>query len=129
MNIAKGLSFVPGSTGAWTREPGVDFDLDGTKSALGELINLGGLFPLARIADRLPFSESTLRRWARKGPFADCFVLKRSQSGEKPDVLLVHLDFLEERFQSLARQAEEEDKRREVAEIASFCAIAGCLAV
>lgn len=129
MHIAIGMSAEPASEKASIRNPGVDFDREGSKSTLTEMFQLGGLFPLARIADRLPFSERTLRQWARKGPFTDCFVLPRAGSSEESTPTLIHLAFIEERFQALAQQALEEDEKRELAEIASYLGETGYLAV
>jgi hypothetical protein len=129
MNNAKGISAGSVLEKASIRKPGVDFDLEGSKSTLTEMLQLGGLFPLARVADRLPFSEKTLRRWARKGPFTDCFVLSSAGSSEEFTPILIHLNFIEERFQALAQQAREEDEKRYLAEVASFLCEAGNLAV
>lgn len=129
MHIAKSISAGSAFEKVSIQMPGVDFDQDGSKSTLAQMFQLGGLFPLARIADRLPFSENTLRKWARKGPFTDCFVLPRAGSSEHSTPTLIHLDCFEDRLQGLAQQSREEDEERCLAEIASFLGEAGNLAV
>lgn len=110
------------------RKQGVDFDVDGRKSTLQELLQLGGFFPIAKISDRLPFALSTLRAWARKGPFTDCFVQSHAVTGCEPTATLINLDRFDGRFQALAQQASEEDEQRYLAEIRSFLGRAGNLA-
>lgn len=129
MQNAMEMHAGPVSEKVSVRKPGVDFDRKGSRSTLTEMLQLGGLFPLARIADRLPFSESTLRQWARKGPFTDCFVLRQAGSNAESAPVLIHLDLMDRRFQALAHEAVEEDERRYLAEIASFLGEAGNLAV
>ena len=109
--------------------PGRDFDLEGCRSTLTELIHLGGLFPLARVADRLPFSERTLRRWARKGPFTDCFVMAGAGRNGDSNPTMIHLDLIDGRFQALAHQAREADKERFRDEVTLFLGEAGSLAI
>jgi len=78
------------------RKPGVDFDLDGKKSSLAELLKIGGYFPLSRIADRLPFGKSALNRWARakEGEIATCFVPIREEDAGRAMTTLVELNRL-----------------------------------
>jgi hypothetical protein len=71
-----------------------------------------GLFPLSKVADRLPFQMHELYRWAKKGPFASCFEHVRSENGGKAIRIRVNLAQFSERFQDLIRQGQEEDSRR-----------------
>ena len=107
------------------RMPGRDFDLEGCRSTLDEMIQMGGLFPLTRVADRLPFPERTLVRWARSGPFTDCFVLPIVGGSEEGNPIMIHLDFLDGRFQGLAQQARKADDERFRAEVILFAGEAG----
>ena len=125
MQTLTGMSVDPVPEKPILRSPGVDFDLEGSRSTLMELFQIGGLFPLARIADRLPFSASTLKRLARKGPFASCFM---HTSGD-PTPTLVDLDLFSDRFDGLAQLALDEDRRHHVATLAQFLNEVGQLAV
>ena len=87
------------------RMPGVDFDRDGRKSTLLELCMLEGLFPLAKVTDRLPFQESELLKFAKKGPFVSCFEPVQAGSGGKTNGLLVNITRFVERFEELASLA------------------------
>lgn len=86
------------------RVPGVDFDQEGRKSTLMELCKLEGLFPLAKVTDRLPFQESELLEFARKGPFVPCFEQVRSGRGGKIIGLLVNITQFVESFEQLANR-------------------------
>ena len=108
------------------RQAGVDFDLAGSRSTLTEMIQLGGLFPLSRIVDRLPFAVRSLRRWARNGPFADCFMPTHGGSTGDATPTLIHLDRLSERFEALAQQTQEDDERAFLAEVAA-CLDKACI--
>jgi hypothetical protein len=46
------------------RKAGVDFDC-GAKSTLGQLLELGGYFPLSKVRDRLPISRNCLYQLSR----------------------------------------------------------------
>jgi hypothetical protein len=77
------------------RKPKVHFDLDGEKSTLAELLKIGGYFPLAQIADRLPIPRATLLRWSRKkGEMSQCFVPIKEAGAERTMVTLVELNRL-----------------------------------
>lgn len=102
------------------RQAGVDFDLVDSRSTLTEMIQLGGLFPISRIVDRLPFTVGTIRRLARSGPFTDCFMPAPAGSNGDTTPALIHLDRFSERFQALAQQTQEDDERAFLAEIAAF---------
>ena len=111
------------------RRSGVDFDQEGTKSTLHEMLQLGGLFPLGKIADRLPISIITLRAWARRGRFTDCFVSNQKGSNGKRIPTLVHLDLLEERLRAFTQRAGEGDQETDRTQAVSFLDEAGGLAV
>ncbi len=98
------------------RLPGVHFDLEGTKTPFLQLVEMGGLFPIERIADRLPFPATTLRKLAQMEPFADCFV--SDQGGDLPT--LIHLDLFGMRFDAMAQRTMEQDRREEFASIPFF---------
>ena len=119
----------PHPTSMFLRESGLDFDREGRKSTLPELIEMGGLFPLSKIADRLPFPVSTLRGWARRGPFAPCFTQVRTGVGAKAILILVNVRNFSDRFDALAEQALEEDLRQEAELIALLLGKAGQMAV
>lgn len=101
------------------RQAGVDFDLVDSRSTLTEMIQLGGLFPISRIVDRLPYTVGALRRLARNGPFSDCFMPAHTGNNGDATPALIHLDRFSERFQALAQQAREDDERAFLAEIAA----------
>ena len=105
----------PNPTSILLRESGLDFDREGGKSTLHELIQLGGLFPLAKVADRLPFPLSTLREWARREPFAPCFTHVRTGVGAKAILILVDLGHFSDRIDALAQESREDDLRLEAA--------------
>ena len=101
------------------RQAGVDFDLVDSRSTLTEMIQLGGLFPISRIVDRLPYTVGALRRLARNGPFSDCFMPAHTGNNGDATPALIHLDRFSERFQALAQQTQEDDVRAFLAEIAA----------
>lgn len=119
----------PHPTAMFLREPGLDFDREGSTSTLHELIEMGGLFPLSKIADRLPFPVRTLRGWARRGPFAPCFTHVRTEVGAKAILILVNVRTFSDRFEKLAEQAIEEELRQEAERVALFLGKAGQMAV
>ena len=77
----------------WHR-PGHEFDQGGRRTTLQEMIDLGGFFPLAYVADRSPFPMSTLRTWAKKGPYISCFEVVRKELGGRTTLVLVDLQRL-----------------------------------
>ena len=81
---------MPGS--GPVRLPKVDFDQNGQKSSLHELLHLGGLFPLARIQDRLPFSRYRLGAMAKawKGEPSEWLVCDQAKGRRM--ITLIHLD-------------------------------------
>ena len=74
------------------RRPKVDFDQNGQPSSLRELIQLGGLFPLARIQDRLPFSRYTLGAMAEAWKEETPEWLVCAQAKGRRSKVLIHLD-------------------------------------
>ena len=86
------------------RVPGVDFDQEGQKSTLMELCALEGLFPLAKVTDRLPFQESDLLKFARKGPFVPCFEKVRSDRDGRVMDLLVNITRFVESVEQFANR-------------------------
>ena len=80
---------LPSPPAQW-RQPQVDFDKDGQDSDLDELLRLGGLFPLARIQDRLPFLRHDLiamaAAWEAPSPWLVCGQAKGRC------ITLIHLD-------------------------------------
>jgi hypothetical protein len=129
MQTLTGMSVGPVPEKAILRRPGVDFDLEGSRSTLMELFQIGGLFPLARIADRLPFSASTLKRLARNGPFATCFMHTHGGRSGDSTPTLVDLDLFSDRFDGLAQFAFDEDLRLHVATLAEILHEVGQMAV
>lgn len=82
------------------RKPGADFDCAG-RSSLGDLLALGGYFPLSKVEDRLPFSRNRLQQWAYGscgGELASCFFPIRAKGRRRALTILVDLvrlnDFL-----------------------------------
>lgn len=77
---------------ALLRRPKVDFDQNGQKSTMQELLCLGGFFPLARIQDRLPFSKYTLFAMAEawKGEPSEWLVC--AQAKGRRTIVMIHLD-------------------------------------
>jgi|GEM_PF-2480198 hypothetical protein len=86
------------------RRPGVDFDQEGRKSTLMELCQMEGLFPLAKVTDRLPFQESELLKFARKGPFVPCFEKVRSDRDGRVMDLLVNITRFVESVEQFANR-------------------------
>ena len=74
------------------RRPKVDFDQNGRKSTLQELLRLGGLFPLARIQDRLPFSRYTLGAMAKAWMGEPTEWLVCAQAQGRRTIVMIHLD-------------------------------------
>ncbi|MDR3673279.1 MAG: hypothetical protein P4L36_20705 [Holophaga sp.] len=87
------------------RESGLDFDQNGQKSSLQELLRLGGLFPLARIQDRLPYSRNMLSAMAKawKGEPSEWLVNARI-NGQRM-ITLIHLDQFSEAFEAHTKAA------------------------
>lgn len=84
------------------RKSGVDFDREGKKSTLQELLQLGGYFPLSRIDDRLPFPVATVRRWSRSKEFASCIVPVHIDVNEPPILTLIDLNRLDDCLRAIA---------------------------
>lgn len=67
------------------RRPGIDFDRNGEGTdPLETLLEVGGLFPFAKIEARLPFTRHALNRWCREGAATEmgsCFISFR-ESGD-----------------------------------------------
>lgn len=93
------------------RVPGEDFDREGQKSTLMELCMLEGLFPLAKVTDRLPFQESELLKFAKQGPFVSCFEQVQTASGGKTSRLLVNITRFVEQFEELASRPQATGRR------------------
>ncbi len=93
------------------RVPGEDFDQEGRRSTPKELRMMEGLFPLATVSDRLPFQESELLRFAKKGPFVSCFEHVQTGRGGMANGLLVNIKRLAERFQELAELANRPQRK------------------
>ena len=87
------------------RLPTVDFDQDGRKWSLQELLHLGGVFPLARIQDRLPYTRYTLSAMAKawKGESSEWLVC--GQVKGRRMITLIHLDRFSEAFEILTEAA------------------------
>lgn len=87
------------------RESGLDFDQNGQKSSLQELLRLGGLFPLARIQDRLPYSRNMLRTMAKgwKGESGE-WLVNAPMNGQRRTTL-IHLDRFAEAFGTITKAA------------------------
>jgi hypothetical protein len=88
------------------RKPGVDFDLDGKKSSLAELLRIGGYFPLSRIQDRLPFGKSALTRWSKaiEGEIATCFIPICEEGNGRAMTTLVELNRLNDLMNAKVRK-------------------------
>jgi len=58
------------------RKKGTDFDKGGEDS-LDRLIQIGGIYQLKDIIDRLPFNKCTIKNWVyqEEGRFRECFHL------------------------------------------------------
>ena len=80
------------------RRPKLDFDQNGQKSSLQELFLLGGLFPLARIQDRLPFSRYRIGVMAKawKGEPSEWLVC--AQPKAQRGITLIDLELFSEAF-------------------------------
>ena len=102
MPCASSLMEEPQSIASFWRQSGQDFDLEGRKSTLKELLQIGGFFPLGKVEDRLPFSASTLRRWAKLEAFDSCLLQVKSMSQGRTLVTLIDLNRLDECLQILA---------------------------
>jgi hypothetical protein len=89
------------------RRPGVDFDLPGEeKSTLRDLLELGGLFPLSKVMDRLPFSRNSLQKWSRsvgESRFGSCFHRVPGEEGCKAITVLVDIRRLNQVLESQVR--------------------------
>jgi len=103
---------------SWSRPvirlSGVDFDQDGRKSTLEELLQLGGLFPLARIKDRLPFPARTVRNWGkgRTRELAPCIVRVCAAEGGRAHVILIHLDALSHLMEEVVEDSSMRGRER-----------------
>lgn len=98
------------SLNASVRIVGQDFDQEGRRTTLGELIALGGYFPLAKVVDRLPFPSSTLHKWAKDSPFAPAFIDVWTREGGRKRIL-VDIKRMSEIFDALVQQGQEADAR------------------
>lgn len=75
------------------RRAGVDFDC-GTKSTLGQILELGGFFLLSKVKDRLPMSRNTLHQWSRGNgdlELTSCFLPIRAKGKGRALTILVDL--------------------------------------
>jgi hypothetical protein len=73
---------------------------------------MGGFFPIDEVIHLLPFRIRTLRKWARRGPFASCF--NRTHVGPCGNsVLFINVSQLSSRFEELAALSYLEDSRKD----------------
>ena len=80
------------------RKAGVDFDCDG-KSSLGQLLEIGGYFPLCKVEDRLPLSRNSLYQWSRgngDSELTSCFMPIRGRRQGRAITILLDLVRLNE---------------------------------
>jgi len=70
---------------------GVDFDRGGRKNKLCQLEAMEGFFPLARILDRLPVSESVMRRLSSDPESERFFFVLKSETSKRARRLYVDL--------------------------------------
>jgi hypothetical protein len=89
------------------RRPKVDFDQNGQKSSLQELLSLGGIFPLARIQDRLPLSRYILGAMAEAWKGEPSEWLFRGQENGRRITILIHLDRFTEALNAHVETASE----------------------
>ena len=112
MTIHTGTSTEPQTQLGLSRQVGQEFDQNGHRSTLGEMIQMDGFFSLDEIVDRLPFRPRTFRKWAKKGPFTSCFKRVHAEAGWNSSLLLIHLSLFSSRFEELAELARDEDSKR-----------------
>lgn len=93
---------------AW-RVSGLDFDQEGGKSTLDELLQLEGVVLLAEVADRLPFDEDELMEFATGGVFTSCFEQVQAGRARTTSDFLVNVSLFAKRFEELIQPATRED--------------------
>jgi hypothetical protein len=99
---------APEASSAFWRISGLDFDREGRKSTLRELLEIGGFFPLSSIEDRLPFSASILRKWAKshKGESIEFIVPFKAEADGRAVITLIHLNRLDEYLSTKVQEIE-----------------------
>jgi hypothetical protein len=77
------------------KQKGVDFDIDGRKWTLEELVKVGGFMALKDVKDRLPMSYHKVKAMRYGGgEFAKCFCNPFKDLGEKKGAVYVNIDLL-----------------------------------
>ena len=99
---------APEVSSAFWRISGLDFDREGRESTLQELLEIGGFFPLSCIEDRLPFSASTLRKWAKdhKGESSEFILSFKAEADGRAVITLIHLNRLNQYLSAKIHETE-----------------------
>ena len=110
MTIRTGTFTEPQTKGHLLNQAGMAPDPKDHPSTLGEVLQRGGFIAIDEVIDLLPFRIRTLRKWARKGPFARCF--KRMHIGPCGNsILLINVSLFATRFEELAEVALVKDSK------------------